>query len=169
MKAIFFVISLFILFILFSVFSLLLPSKVVISNQVMVRAPVDKVKEEVAHFRNWKNWNGSFGDPEVDVVYLTDDSSKVQLDDSKKSLVFDMHPPQKDTILVDVTGAGSTAMQYAFVFIERETIHSNLMLQVQIHLKWYPWEKVKGLFMQKMSDSYFESLVERIKISAEKE
>lgn len=167
MKGVFFLVSLLVLFLVFSVLSFMLPSTVVIANQVVVKAPVEKVQAQVEHFTNWQNWNDAFQDPGVQIKFLPPDSSRVELHDSSKVVLLSMLRPGNDTINVLFSGEGLPGMEYEFTFMDRETIHSNLMLQVRIQLKWYPWERVKGLFMQKMAANYYESMLDQLKTAAE--
>lgn len=166
-KGIVFIITICIIFMVFGLMTLLLPSKVIIANQANIRAPVAKVKDQVVDFRKWHNWYDAFADSSVQKVYLNDDSSIVQLNDGSKTLTLKRTSVVADTVNVELTSSSSTRLLYQFVFINREDVHSNLLLNVIIYLKWYPWQKVKGLFMHKMADSFYESMVERIKYAAE--
>ncbi|MEO8960448.1 MAG: hypothetical protein ABI325_01115 [Ginsengibacter sp.] len=163
----FFLIVLF--FIVFLV-SLLLPSNVTITKSVLINAPIEKVKNQITHFDQWKNWYPAFKDDKITVMYDTIDSNSVTLKkDDGKSIHLIISQLKPDVINVDVQSSLSSAsVNYEFILSQKANNEIQLTWYVNTQLGWYPWHRISGILLDKVSGGQYESALADLKNVSER-
>ncbi len=151
--------------------SFLLPSKVTVSKSVLINASQDKVEKEIEDFNNWKNWYPAFQNENVSVisnpikpgfinsVSVTDTTGKISY--------FDLVSSGRDTINIIATQS-STKINYQFILTPHIDGQTQITWNVNVLLGWYPWEKVKGIFLDKIAGPQYEVALLNLKKAAEK-
>jgi hypothetical protein len=123
------IISFIFFFLLITIVSLFIPSRVRISKATDINAPAHEVMKQVADSTNWKAWY-----PGADSMDLSETLTIIEKTDSvvfaaisgKKKITMNWTASSRE-------GSGLTTIQW----------------YMDIHLKWYPWEKFSSLFFEK--------------------
>ncbi len=167
-----FVFSIVVILILIILASLLLPSKVTISKSVLIKASKTKINSELQDFNNWKNWYPAFQNKNVSVINNPSKSNainSVSLKDKQgRQLVLDLIESKQDTIVVAIESQSSTKVNYQFILTAHSNGQTQLTWNVNTALGWYPWEKIKGIFLDKISGPQYQTALENLKQAAEK-
>jgi hypothetical protein len=166
-----FIFSILIILIVIFLASLLLPSKVTVSKSVLINASQAKVDKEIQDFNNWKNWYPAFQNEKMTVinnpakpgfinsVSVTDTTGKISY--------FDLMPSGKDTINIMATQS-STEINYQFFLTPHMDGQTQVTWNINVLLGWYPWEKAKGIFLDKISGPQYEAALLNLKRAVEK-
>jgi hypothetical protein len=151
--------------------SLLLPSKVTVSKSVLINTSKAQVHQQIDDFQNWKNWYPAFQAENINVI---SDSSKpgvinsVSLKDNKaKELKFDLIKSNADTIEIQIENQSSTKIDYQFILTPHSDGQTQLTWNVNTTMQWYPWEKAKGIFLDKVSGPQYEAALFNLKKNIE--
>ncbi len=159
------------LFVFLTLISLLIPSRIVTTRAETVQADSLRLYNEIADLKNWKHWHPVF----------VQDSNKISFSSSTTN-VNDYAAWESNNRKVKIV-----IVERSFPFIkvllqsEGEDDVENILslrevqeqgnMQVQwtsiTKLKWYPWEKFSGIFIEKMSGSGFQSALTSLKIYVE--
>ena len=159
------------LFIMITLVSLLIPSKVVVSRGVVVNSTSPLVFTEIANLQNWKHWQPVFKTDSAKINFITDSagiSNSCEWESNGK----------KNKLLITAT----TTNQITTSLLregENEVINIISILpltdsnQVQVEwraitkLKWFPWEKFYGIFIEKLTGSGYEEALNSLKTYVE--
>ena len=166
LRLVFFLVALF--FFVFLV-SLLLPSKVTITKSVLINAPLEKVKNQIIQFDQWKNWYPAFKDEKVVIIGDTLGSNSVALKkDDGKNIHFVMRQLKPDVIKVDVRSSSSSArVNYEFILSPKANNEIQLTWNVNTQLGWYPWHRISGIMLDKVSGAQYEAALTNLKNASE--
>jgi hypothetical protein len=167
-----FIFSIFIILIVMLLASMLLPSNVTVTKSILINAAQNKVDEQIKDFNNWKNWYPAFQNENVSVKNNPAKPgiiNSVSLKDSKgKTINFDLMEFKRDTILVDLESGSSTQVSYEFIITSHTDGHTQLTWNVNASLGWYPWNKIKVIFLDKITGPQYEEALKTLKLVAEK-
>ena len=167
-----FVVGFIIIVLMLTLTALLLPSKITITKSVLINAPSKEISSEVNDFRNWKNWYPAFQNHEVSVVNNPSKQNVLQSislkDSNGKQMDLDLIHSSKDTIEIAVESHSSTKIFYQFLLIPHLSGKTQLTMNVNTLFKWYPWEKIKGIFLDKISGPQYEAALNNLKKTVEK-
>jgi hypothetical protein len=152
------------LFVVMTLLSLLIPSKVKVSRTTLINNTTRaEVFAQVANLYNWKNWHQVFknshakmnviteadtGNSSAEIIYGDKSARLVVTSADSNSIKFILQSPGENEIQNEVII--SSIPQQANVQVEWRTLNK---------LKWYPWEKFYGIFIDKLTGpGYDESL-----------
>ena len=171
MRIVKFIIFLASIFVIIFLISLLLPSKVTVSKSVVINATGEKVKDQIVHFEEWKNWYPAFENKDISVTKNLPPAnilSSVTLKDSKgKSITLNLVDTIKSTILVEVQSSSSTEVNYQFILTPKLNEQTQLTWNVNTTLGWLPWKKMEGILFDKLSGTQYESALDNLRKAAE--
>jgi hypothetical protein len=156
------------LFLMITLFSLLIPSNVRISRAVVIyNTSAAAIFQQMVPFENWKNWHPIF----------TSDSARFNRDGKDKS--FHIVHRQQDIVL-DLRDGDSSSIHFLLKVkgendVQNEIVIHSLPAQeaVQVewrtitYLKWYPWEKFYGIFLDQLTGASYEGALNGLKIFIE--
>jgi len=150
------------LFIVITLFSLLIPSKVVVTKGVAINNNASKVFSELSDLQNWKHWLPVF---KTDSVKLNCSPGKglnsfCEWESGGKinKLIIDSINADKVEIILSRPGENDVRNMIR-IFPLADSNRVQVEWRAVTKLKWYPWEKFQGLFIEKMSgESYDEAL-----------
>ena len=166
-----FIVSILIIFIIIFLVSLLLPSKVTVSKSVLINSSEAHVGKEIQDFHNWKNWYPTFQGENIIVINNPSKPgtiNSVSLKDNRgKELKFDLIKSKADTIEIELENQSSTKIDYQFILTTHSDGQTQLTWNVNTTMKWYPWEKAKGIFLDKVSGPQYEAALINLKKSVE--
>ena len=162
---IFFFISILIFLILVLAVSFILPSRVMVTRSVIINAPKEKVAAQVGQFANWYNWYPALQDKSVSMIEKS--SNEVLLKDSSgRQIAMKMNKLSVDTINVSFESISSSTIDYQFV-TEQKADSTRVSLNVFTKFKWYPWQKLKGVVLDKITGPMYEETLRNLKKAVE--
>lgn len=159
------------LFIMVTLLSLLIPSRVMVSRGVVINAAAPKLFAEIADLHNWKHWQPVFKADAAKIDFTVDSAGTGNacewVSNGKKNKL-------------SITARSSNEISTSLLREgENEVINVISILplsdsnQVQVEwksltrLKWYPWEKFYGIFIEKLTGPGYEDALNSLKAYVE--
>ena len=155
------------LFIMITLVSLLIPSNVVVSRGVQINGKAPAIFNEISDLRNWKHWQPVFKSDSTKLNFSGDSAG------ISNTCTWESNG-KKNTLRII---SRSTNMVTANLQREGENDLINVISilplpdsnQVQVEwrsltkLKWYPWEKFYGIFVEKFTGPGYEAALNSLK------
>lgn len=170
-KVIFFIIGGISILFFLGIAGLLLPPKITIAKSVLISSSQENIKQQLSDFNNWKEWYSPMQDGSSKIFYhpKKEINSVVIADKNGNELQLINNLSSKETVLVQVISTSSSNTEYQFLLLPHGPNTTQVTLNVNTYFKWYPWEKIKGIFLDKISGQYYETALEQLKKSVERE
>lgn len=159
------------LFIFITILSLFIPSKLMVTRAVVINARADKVLNEISNLQNWKHWqpvfindaaNIKFDTAENGISYSCEWNSKNK---KNKMLITDV---KNNTVTAILSRKGENDVLNTIRILPlTDSNQVQTEWSVLIKLKWYPWEKFYGIFIEKVSGQGYEDALNSLKRYAE--
>lgn len=154
----------------FGMLTVFLPSKVTVSKSILINATEAAVVKEIDDFKNWKNWYPAFQNRNTAITSQKTDSSFVTLTNEKQRKL-QMHmvksgPESIEVFLFDENKKNTVS--YQFILSPDRTGKTRLMWNVNTTLSWYPWKKITGIFLDKITGSQYQEVLQNLKTVVEK-
>jgi hypothetical protein len=154
------------LFIIITLLSLLLPSESQVSRAVVIsNATTGKIYTQIADFRNWKNWEPLFASDSAVITFS-----------STNTLPFCDVAYKGRQVHLGMTSIDSTAVKFMMQAKGKDDIvneidiipvGTNNGIQVEwkalTKLHWYPWDKLYGIFVDRMTGNNYEDALNHLK------
>lgn len=136
------VFSLVILF-LFALF----PSDISVTRVIAITSPKDSVLKKITDLENWKNWNSLLIFSKVRIK----NGGSGEMSESEKLVTGGVSvvikKVERDTL---TTEWQHNNKKYSGVFVMTETGGQTIVeWTLHFHLRWYPWDKLSGMFYDK--------------------
>ena len=148
-----FVIILATLFVGVTLLSLLIPSKVMTVSAAVINAPQANIIDQVADLKNWKNWHPVFKNDSAATVSNPSKGVNAFIEwttsGKKNKLVITESTPQSVRFLLQRPGEKDVENSILVLPVENQ-MGLQVEWRVLTRLKWYPWEKFAGIFIEKM-------------------
>lgn len=146
------------LVIMVTLISLIIPSKVIVSRAVVVHAPEEKISGFLTNLKEWKKWHPVFMQDSNNIKITTQNNFEAiswqQNGKENKLSVSQVNPVQikfsiesnnqklSDNIISVLPLADGTGQQVEWTSVN--------------YLKWYPWQKFAGMFLNQISGPGYE-------------
>jgi hypothetical protein len=155
------------LFIFITILSLFIPSKLMVSRAVVVNANADKVFNEIANLQNWKHWQPVFMIDSAKINFKTDAkgmSNYCEWDSKGKKNIVEITEKKNNSISAVLKRSGENDIQNTISILPlADSNQVQAEWSVLIKLKWYPWEKFYGIFIEKISGQGYEDALNSLK------
>ncbi len=155
------------LFVFITLISLLIPSRIITTRAETVRADSIKLYSEIADLKNWKHWHPVFMQDSAKMNYSTTSTNVndfVEWSSNNKKNRILIAEKKFPYIKVLLQRDGENDMENIIALRE---VQEQGNMQVQwtaiTKLKWYPWEKFSGIFIEKMAGSGYEVALASLK------
>ncbi|MFN8244610.1 MAG: SRPBCC family protein [Ferruginibacter sp.] len=159
------------LFLTITLLSLLIPAKVRVSRGVVIAAPASKVFAQISNLRNWKHWQPVFKADTGAIHYSTGSTlagSYCEWYSAGKKNSFRLTAADASSIRMVLSREGENDWQNMISVLPLSTPDSvQVEWQATTRLKWYPWEKFYGIFLEKVTGPGFEEALNNLKAYAE--
>jgi len=149
-------ISLVILFLLATIMGTMLPSKVLVSRAVNVKAPADSVRSEMEDIRKWPNWVEGMDDPSVNIQ----SSVSAQIG---KSVVTIAEKNDSTIISTWVTAKGKPQISTMRIIYQPQQEVTIVQWQFEQSIGWLPWERLGSIMNDKIMGPMMEKNLEQLK------
>ena len=160
------------LFLMMTLISLLMPSKIMTAKAVSMQADSTKIFNAVSNLSNWRKWHPVFME-DTTTVTLSIPSSGLNSyitwktnNKMNKLIVTKIGYPEVEFIL---QRNGEKDLEYAMYINREEGGNMQIQWKAITNLKWYPWEKFGGIFIEKLSGAGYESALASLKQFVEKQ
>jgi hypothetical protein len=164
-----FIISVLIMMGFLAIITMFLPSKVTVSKSILINATEAEVAREIETFKNWKNWYPVFQNQNIAIITIPkNDSSFVTLTDEKQrklSMTILKRGPENIDILLSEENKNKITWQ--FILSPDRTGQTQLTWNVNTTLPWYPWKKIAGIFLDKVTGPQYQEILQNLKIAVE--
>ncbi|MEO5967181.1 MAG: SRPBCC family protein [Ferruginibacter sp.] len=138
--------------------SLLMPSTVVTIRSVTINAEPENVMAQISNLNNWKNWHPFFKN-NADVKEVNDD-----LEWTEKGELNKLHISEKNAngirILIERKKNKSVINDITLSVVDNQT---QVEWKGVTYVKWYPWEKFSGIFLNSIVGPGYESALNGLK------
>jgi Polyketide cyclase / dehydrase and lipid transport len=165
-----FIISVITIMFFFSMITLLLPSRVTVSKSIIINASVTEVAKEIEDFENWKKWYPAFQNEDIIVSTLQKGGSSFVTVTGEKGKKFSMTMihARPGNINILLSEGNKNQVTYEFLLSPGKTSTTLLTWNVKTTLRWYPWKKITGIFLDKIYGPQYQEVLQNLKISVEK-
>lgn len=155
------------LFIMVTLVSLLIPSRVIVTRGEVVNGKSDKVFSEVLNFRNWVHWQPVFKEDPSVFRYSPDSNAtgsfcEWESNGKKNKLLITGIEPNRVRILLSRTGEINVENVISVLPLT-DSNSVQVEWQALTKLKWYPWEKYYGIFIEKLTGFGYEESLKGLK------
>jgi hypothetical protein len=159
------------LFIFITILSLFIPSKLMVSRAVVINANAGKVFSEINNLQNWKHWQPVFMNDSSQINFKTDASgisNYCEWDSKGKKNIIEITKKSDNSIAAILKRPGENDVQNTISILPlADSNQVQAEWNVLIKLKWYPWEKFYGIFIEKISGQGYEDALKSLKNYAE--
>ncbi len=160
------------IFVFITLISLFIPSRIVTVKAVVINAPEEKIMEQISTLQNWKNWQPVFMQDSTAISFQKTAEGKpgaewhsgkhknklVITEQAQHAVKFSLSRDE-DAIVENMFSILPVAESLSGRQVEWKSI---------TRLKWYPWEKFRGIFIEKMIGSGYELALNNLKTYLEK-
>ncbi len=160
------------LFVLLTLISLIIPSKILTVRAVAVQADSIKIFDEISDLKNWKNWHPVFINDSANIKYNNKTNQvggTATWVTNNKENCLQISKIAYPNIYFALKRDGENDLENVLSITPVQE-KGNMQVQWQsiTSLKWYPWEKFSGIFIEKMAGSGIEIALESFKNYIEK-
>ncbi len=164
----FFIAGIVLLLLIFTAFTLFLPSKVTVSKSIRINAPDSRVMAQLSNFNNWKNWFPAFRDSNVIVTISSFQNHSAELRDNYgRNMLFKMLVVSKDKVNVELYVREKSTTTYQFILMLVNAGTTDITWNVVTDLGWYPWKKLQGIVLDKVTGEQYMTALQKLKGAAE--
>lgn len=149
-------ISLVILFLLATIMGSMLPSKVLVSRAVNIKAPADSVRSEIEDMRKWPNWVEGMNDPSVTIQ----SSVSAQIGKSRVTIA-----EKNDTTVIStwITAKGKPQISTMRIIYQPQQEVTIIQWQFEQSIGWLPWERLSSIMNDKIMGPMMEKNLDQLK------
>lgn len=150
-----------------TLFSLLMPSKVMTVRSVVIHATPGKVFSEIEDLQKWKHWHPVFMHDSLSMQISTPSTginafAEWGNENSRKKLLITEILGTQLKALLKQTGQNEAVNMIAVSSL-KDSNNVQVEWRVLNHVKWYPWEKFSGIFIDKMTGPGYEEALNNLK------
>ena len=162
-----FIIAIVGLFIFITILSLFIPSKIRVTRGVVINAGAGKVFTEISDLKNWRHWQPVFKNDAANIKFDTTGngvSNSCEWDSKGNKNRIIITDKKNNTITATLLRNGENDV---FNTIRVLPLADSNQVQTEwnvlIKLKWYPWEKFYGIFIEKITGEGYEDALNSLK------
>lgn len=156
-------------FVLLTLVSLLMPSRVITAHTVMINAPQEKISYYLMDLKNWKAWNPLLENAELNISEpSTAPNAYIMWKAGGKQNQIRLMRKDFSSLMFSQTRDGDNPVTNELKIQSFKDANELQVEWIGIHqLKWYPWEKFAGIFLDKITGPAYDTALNRLKVLAE--
>lgn len=140
---------------------LLLPGKVAIAKSTAMAGPAGCPANLIGDFHQWDKWfpvlKAKLGEQQI----VSDEECRI-IRTGGGELNFHFLKKTADSVVLLMSSHSSEPVKMQFFILEEGNGASRLNLIVSTDLRWYPWERIKGVFLDKIMGEQYQEVVDNI-------
>jgi hypothetical protein len=161
-------ISFFVFFILFTLIGLLFPSSLNTMRAVVVNKPQTTVLQDLVISDNWIKWYPFFLGNSKTEVQLTATNVFVFNNGSQQLYINNLRTDSNSlSFLIKDWNGGQTEETIFALPVSDDSTSTQVVWKETEHLKWYPWERFRGLLLERTKGIYLDTALNRFKVYTE--
>lgn len=146
--------------------TLILPSKISVARTTVINAPENKISTQISDFAQWENWFPILKSKLATLVISNDSNAIIKRNSGEEIKVRVLNRSKESITFTTTIASGSNAIYTVTIkSLPDSTFRVNMI--VNTNLKWYPWEKAKGVFLDKVSGPQYEEALKNLKVYCE--
>lgn len=155
-------------FLVITIVSLLMPSKVVTTRTVSMKATPAEVMQQVQNLNNWANWHPLFSDPQLRINQNPEGRIATWTLNGKANSL-QLVKASTEQAVFHLTSSGQNAQENRISVLHyKDSGAVQVEWSALTQLKWYPWEKFSGIFVDKITGAGYEAALNELKNYVEK-
>ncbi len=145
--------------------SLLIPSRILTVRSVVVHGTETDIAYQLGHFENWKNWHPVFMQTTAQNISVPDSGvgASLQWKQHDEPYMLQFTKTQQMQFAIALKDNGKPDVENLLTI---NKVQENNAYQVEwsviTHLRWYPWEKFGGIFLEKMTGPGYEAALQSL-------
>mgnify|MGYP005605658821 CR=1 FL=1 len=159
------------LFIFITILSLFIPSKLMVTRAAVINAPAARVFDEINNLQNWKHWQPVFINDSAKIKFKKEAngiSNSCEWDSKDKKNTVEITSKSNNSISAILKRSGENDVQNTISVLPlADSNQVQVEWNVLIELKWYPWEKFYGIFIEKITGQGYKDALNSLKSYAE--
>ncbi|MBK8711966.1 MAG: hypothetical protein IPL97_08860 [Niastella sp.] len=148
-----------------TVFSLFIPSKVVSERGIQIHATDERIMAEIGNLHNWKHWQPVFKTDSAQIKIKDGTLSQTASWMAKgKEVKINLYDRTPQSVKFTISREGELDIDNGIILLPVEESQSSKQVQWRAitHLRWYPWEKLSGIFTEKISGPSIDSSLQSL-------
>jgi hypothetical protein len=159
------------LFIFITILSLFIPSKIMVTRAVVINAPADKIFNEISDLKNWKHWQPVFINDSAKIkfnIQTSGISNSCEWDSKGRKNIMALTQKTNNSVSAILKRTGENDVKNTITVLPlADSSQVQVEWNVLIKLKWYPWEKFYGVFIEKITGQGYEDALNSLKTYVE--
>lgn len=156
------------LIVLLMLFSLLLPRKISIAKSTEIHATRGEVIKMISDFHYWQKWFPALKDSISIIKILSPDEADI-IRNNGNFMHVEFKLKTEDSIKLITSSGSANPAELVFLTQPEKNGIVRLDLVVNTELKWYPWARAQGVFLDKFAGPHYKKAIENIKKFCEEE
>lgn len=161
------------LFIMITLVSLLMPSRVLTARTVLINAPQQVIVHSINDFQQWKAWHPVFMNAPQGLSVSSPSAglnaaARWSSNGKENKMVITESAADHIYISLQRENENEVANQFHLLHI-KDSSGIQVEWRTITKLKWYPWEKFSGIFIDKMTGPGYQEALDLLKAYAEKQ
>ncbi len=154
-------------FVVITLVSLLMPSQVITSRTINIAAPPADIVREVSDLNNWRNWHPLFSTGGI-LVTSTDTAQYAEWISGNKKNQLLLDSKSSGQVRFTLLRSGENSQQNKISLLQfKDSSNVQVEWSVLTKLKWYPWEKFSGIFIDNITGPGYEAALNSLKRKVE--
>lgn len=155
------------LFVFITLLSLFIPSKLMVTRAVVINARAEKVFDHISNLQQWKRWQPVFMNDSASITFFTgadgvSDSCAWVSKGKKNTMHFTQKAGHSVSAVLKREGENEV-LNTISVLPLADSNQVQAEWNVLIRLKWYPWEKFYGIFIEKITGEGYDEALKSLK------
>jgi hypothetical protein len=157
-------ISFLVFFILFTLIGLLFPSSTKAVKAIVINKDSKTVLQELQLSAKWIKWYPFFsGDTSASIGAVANDTTPL-FNHKGELIIYDKRSDSNSVSYVsDYKNGSITNLTVMVLPVPGSLVQTQVVWHESQKLKWYPWERFKGLVLEKAKTEYLDTLLNRFK------
>jgi hypothetical protein len=162
-------ISAFFFFGMFTIIGLLFPSQINTTRAVVINKQPQQILSTLSNVESWKAWYPFFKVKDSGSIAMAGNSTVFQYQQLK--LRIDNFTKDSNSVSFKLTAANNfeVADKVIVLPIAKDAMQSQVVWNENEHLRWYPWERFRGLFLERTRGMYIDTALYRLRDYLEKQ
>jgi hypothetical protein len=156
--------SLVVFFSMFTLIGLLFPSNIRSVNAVVIHKKKEMILKELKSTSNWVKWYPFFQPLMDGHIDHAEKDSTVFLNDKKEMLLYNKKA-SADTLSFFIRYSNGTITEHSIVVLDvsGDSNQVQVIWNEKEKLKWYPWDRFRGLVLEKVKGEYLDTVLNRFR------
>lgn len=148
-------------FVLFTLIGLLFPSQIRVVSSIVVHKEPDAIKRSLLATGQWKQWH-----PVLDSngVVKEINAGTAEITAAGRTFTLDHKTTDSNSVSFSISGSGTvTDTRIMLLPVSAGAAQTQVVWHETQQLKWYPWDRFRGLVLEKAKREYLDTVVNRFK------